>query len=71
MVKTEGVADNWKGVFERNRLVPPHSQTVRLAVDSHSAQSSGFQLSPSRVSAPHLAQVTAPRLGGKIVMDEI
>lgn len=71
MVKTEDVPDNWRGLFERNRLVPPHSQTVRLAVDSHSTQSSGFQLFPSRISAPHLLQVTAPSLGVKILMDEI
>lgn len=71
MVTTEDVPDNWRRVFERNRLVPPHSQTVRLAVDSHSTQSRGFQLSPSRVTAPHLTQVTAPRLRDKILMDEI
>lgn len=71
MVKTEDVPDNWRGVFERNRLVPPHSQTVRLAVDSHSTQSSGFQLFPNRVTAPHLPQVTAPSLGVKILTDEI
>uniref|UniRef100_A0A3Q2W610 Nephronophthisis 4 n=2 Tax=Haplochromini TaxID=319058 RepID=A0A3Q2W610_HAPBU len=28
------MADDWKQVFERNRMVPPHSQTVRLAVES-------------------------------------
>uniref|UniRef100_A0A3B4YMY1 Nephrocystin 4 n=1 Tax=Seriola lalandi dorsalis TaxID=1841481 RepID=A0A3B4YMY1_SERLL len=52
MVKTDDittVADGWKGVFDRSRLVPPPSQTVRLAVDSHFTQSHGFQLSLSRM----------------------
>lgn len=71
MVKTEDVPDNWRGVFERNRLVPPHSQTVRLAVESHSSHSSGFQLFPSRVAAPHLPQVTVPPPRFNILMDEI
>ncbi|CAG01758.1 unnamed protein product [Tetraodon nigroviridis] len=56
MVKTEDVPDNWREVFERKRLVPPHSQTVRLAADRRSTRSSGFQLSPNRVTAPHLSQ---------------
>ncbi|XP_022621655.1 nephrocystin-4 [Seriola dumerili] len=59
MVKTDDittVADGWKGVFDRSRLVPPPSQTVRLAVDSHFTQSHGFQLSLSRVTAAHLPQ---------------
>ena len=67
MVQTEDVPEHWREVFERNRLVPPHSQTVRLALDSHSAQSSGFQLSANRVTAPHLPQVTAPSPGVKIL----
>uniref|UniRef100_A0A3Q3J2N3 Nephronophthisis 4 n=1 Tax=Monopterus albus TaxID=43700 RepID=A0A3Q3J2N3_MONAL len=44
------MADSWREVFERNRLVPPPSQTVRLAVESHFTQSHGFQLILSRVT---------------------
>ncbi|XP_040922087.1 nephrocystin-4 [Toxotes jaculatrix] len=59
MVKTEDVstmADSWRAVFERSRLVPPPSQTVRLAVESHLTQSHGFQLTLSRLTAAHLPQ---------------
>lgn len=66
MVKSEDITDNWREVFESNRWVPPHSQTVRLAVDNHFTQSSGFQLCLHRVTAPHLPQVTSPSLGVKI-----
>ena len=62
MVKTEDVstmADGWTEVFERSRLVPPPSQTVHLAVESHFTQSLGFQLSLNRLTAAHLPQVTA------------
>ncbi|XP_053173093.1 nephrocystin-4 [Scomber japonicus] len=48
------MADGWREVFESSRLVPPHSQTVRLAADRHSNRSQGFQLSLSRLT-------TAPR----------
>lgn len=62
MVKIEDIpsmADDWKQVFERNRMVPPHSQTVRLAVESRFTQSHGFQLTLNRVTATHLpSQVT-------------
>ncbi|XP_044207791.1 nephrocystin-4 isoform X2 [Thunnus albacares] len=56
MVKTEDIstmAEGWREVFESSRLVPPHSQTVRLAADSHSSRSHGFQLSLSRLTAAH------------------
>ncbi|XP_027144584.1 nephrocystin-4 isoform X3 [Larimichthys crocea] len=59
MVKTEDIstmADGWKEVVERSRLVPPPRQTVRLAVESHFTQSQGFQLSLSRLTAAHLPQ---------------
>uniref|UniRef100_A0A3Q1FK88 Nephronophthisis 4 n=1 Tax=Acanthochromis polyacanthus TaxID=80966 RepID=A0A3Q1FK88_9TELE len=59
MVKTEdlaSMADGWREVFERSRLVPPPSQTVRLAGENHLSQSQGFQLNLSRVTAPHLSQ---------------
>lgn len=62
MVKTgdiSTVADGWREVFERSRLVPPPSQTVRLAAESLFTQSHGFQLSLSRLTAAHLPQVTA------------
>ncbi|CAK6954991.1 nephrocystin-4 [Scomber scombrus] len=48
------MAYGWREVFESSRLVPPHSQTVRLAADKHSSRSHGFQLSLSRLT-------TAPR----------
>ncbi|GAA6223460.1 nephrocystin-4 isoform X1 [Lates japonicus] len=50
------MADGWREVFKRSRLVPAPSQTVRLAVESHFTQSHGFQLSLSRLSAVHLPQ---------------
>ncbi|XP_037629345.1 nephrocystin-4 [Sebastes umbrosus] len=59
MVKAEDVftmADGWREVFERSRVVPPPSQTVRLAVESHLIQNQGFQLSLSRLTAAHLPQ---------------
>lgn len=63
MVKSEDVPDRWREVFEGNRWVPAHSQTVRLAADSRLGQSGGFQLGLRRVTAPHLPQVTAPSGG--------
>lgn len=67
MVKSEDVSDDWREVFTKTRLVPPHSQTVRLAVDNRFTRSRGFQLCFNRVTAPHLPQVTAPALGLKMV----
>ncbi|KAM3617205.1 uncharacterized protein V6R79_003322 [Siganus canaliculatus] len=60
MVKTEDIgtmSDGWREAFDRNRLVPPPSQTVRLAAESHISQSNGFQLSLSRLTAAHLPQM--------------
>ncbi|XP_044066903.1 nephrocystin-4 isoform X1 [Siniperca chuatsi] len=51
--------DGWREVFERSRLLPPPSQTVRLAVESHLTQSHGFQLCLSRLTAAHLPQEMA------------
>ncbi|XP_053704783.1 nephrocystin-4 isoform X2 [Synchiropus splendidus] len=48
------MTDEWRGLFERSRLVPASSQTVRLAADRHLSHSCGVQLTLSRVSAPHL-----------------
>ncbi|XP_029292047.1 nephrocystin-4 isoform X2 [Cottoperca gobio] len=59
MVKAEDIstmADGWSKVFERSRVVPPPSQAVRLAVESHFTQSHGFQLSLCRLTAAHLPQ---------------
>lgn len=53
------MADGWREVFESSRLVPPSSQTVRLAADRHFTQSHGFQLSFSRLTAAHRPEVTA------------
>uniref|UniRef100_A0A146WLA6 Nephrocystin-4 n=1 Tax=Fundulus heteroclitus TaxID=8078 RepID=A0A146WLA6_FUNHE len=50
------MADGWGEVFQRNRLVPPCSQTVRLAVENHLTASHGFQLTLSRLTAAHLPQ---------------
>ncbi|XP_016891783.1 nephrocystin-4 isoform X2 [Cynoglossus semilaevis] len=61
MVKASDVstmADSWSESFEKNRVLPPLSQTARLAVDNHLTQSRGFQLSFSRVTAAHLPQET-------------
>lgn len=62
MVKTEDIstmAEGWKEVFDRSRFVPPPSQTVRRAVESHFAKSHGFQLSLDQLTAAHLLQVTS------------
>ncbi|XP_041859708.1 nephrocystin-4 isoform X2 [Melanotaenia boesemani] len=59
MVKTEDisrVADGWNEVFERNRLVPPSSQTARLAVENHFTQSQGFQLTLNRITTASIPQ---------------
>ncbi|XP_042347315.1 nephrocystin-4 [Plectropomus leopardus] len=59
MVQTEDMstmADGWREVFDRSRLVPPPSQTVRRAVESHHSRPRGFQLSLSRLTAAHLPQ---------------
>ncbi|KAM9342563.1 nephrocystin-4 [Pholidichthys leucotaenia] len=59
MVKTEdrpSMAEGWREVFGKQRLVPPPSQTVRLAVDSHFTYSHGLQLSLNRLTAAHIPQ---------------
>ncbi|TNN45842.1 hypothetical protein EYF80_043967 [Liparis tanakae] len=61
MVKAEDaldMADDWKEVFERSRVIPPPGQTARLAADHHLTQPHGFQLGLSRLTAAHLPQVT-------------
>lgn len=61
MVNTEdgsSSGDDWEDVFKRNRLVPPSCQSVLLAVEKHLTSSHGFQLGISRVTGPHLPQVT-------------
>ncbi|KAK9515632.1 hypothetical protein VZT92_026260 [Zoarces viviparus] len=67
MVKTEdtfNMADGWREVFERSRVVPPPSQTVRLALENHFTQSTGLQLHLSRLTAAHLPQ-TQEMSGGE------
>lgn len=62
MVKSEDIscmAASWEELLERSRLVPPSSQTVRLAAENHFTQSQGFQLILNRLTAAHLPQVTA------------
>ncbi|XP_041655501.1 nephrocystin-4 [Cheilinus undulatus] len=44
------MADGWREVFERSRLIPPPRQAVRLAVESHFTQSNGFQLCLNRLT---------------------
>ncbi|XP_026189192.1 nephrocystin-4 isoform X1 [Mastacembelus armatus] len=56
MVKTEDVSTSWREVFEKSRIVPPPSQAVHQAVESHFTQTHGFQLSLTRVTAAHLRQ---------------
>ncbi|KAM9786039.1 nephrocystin-4 [Neosynchiropus ocellatus] len=48
------MADEWREVFGRSRLVPASSQTARLAAERHLSQSCGIQLTLSRVAASHL-----------------
>uniref|UniRef100_A0A672GQB3 Nephronophthisis 4 n=1 Tax=Salarias fasciatus TaxID=181472 RepID=A0A672GQB3_SALFA len=54
MTKTEDAAsctaDGWEEVFDRNRVVPPPSQTVRQVLESHFNTSRGFQFSLHRVT---------------------
>ncbi|KAM7404388.1 hypothetical protein PAMP_011736 [Pampus punctatissimus] len=47
------MADGWRQVFKSSRLVPPPSQTVRLAAERHCTRSEGFQLSLGRLIAAH------------------
>uniref|UniRef100_A0A3B5KZK9 Nephronophthisis 4 n=1 Tax=Xiphophorus couchianus TaxID=32473 RepID=A0A3B5KZK9_9TELE len=51
------MADSWEELFHKNRLVPPSSQTVRLAVENHLTANHGFQLSFSRLTVAQLPQV--------------
>nr|XP_040049231.1 LOW QUALITY PROTEIN: nephrocystin-4 [Gasterosteus aculeatus aculeatus] len=70
MVKTEDtpdMADGWREVFERSRVLPPPSQTVRLALDNHFTQSLGSQLTLSRLTAAHLPQAQETTGGGQEV----
>uniref|UniRef100_A0A8C7GNK4 Nephrocystin 4 n=1 Tax=Oncorhynchus kisutch TaxID=8019 RepID=A0A8C7GNK4_ONCKI len=48
--------DDWKGLFERGRVIPPHSQTVRLAQDSSHTHSQGFQIILKHLDGPHIQQ---------------
>ncbi|XP_054904639.1 nephrocystin-4 isoform X2 [Poeciliopsis prolifica] len=50
------MADSWEELFHKNRLIPPSSQTVRLAVENHLTANHGFQLSFSRLTVAHLPQ---------------
>uniref|UniRef100_A0A3Q2Z2V9 Nephronophthisis 4 n=2 Tax=Hippocampus comes TaxID=109280 RepID=A0A3Q2Z2V9_HIPCM len=61
MVKTEdlsSMADSWRDVFEKGRLIPPSGQMVRQAVDGHLTSSRGVQLTLCRVTAAHLPKAT-------------
>uniref|UniRef100_A0AAQ4S4A1 Nephronophthisis 4 n=1 Tax=Gasterosteus aculeatus aculeatus TaxID=481459 RepID=A0AAQ4S4A1_GASAC len=61
------MADGWREVFERSRVLPPPSQTVRLALDNHFTQSLGSQLTLSRLTAAHLPQAQETTGGGQEV----
>ncbi|CDQ81153.1 unnamed protein product, partial [Oncorhynchus mykiss] len=50
------MTDDWKGLFERGRVIPPHSQTVRLAQDSSHTHSQGFQIILKHLDGPHIQQ---------------
>ncbi|KAK7883996.1 hypothetical protein WMY93_027119 [Mugilogobius chulae] len=59
MVKTEDTltaAERWKQAFDRGRVIPPSRHTTLLAGEKHLSESRGFELSLSRVTAPHLPQ---------------
>ncbi|KAK2851127.1 hypothetical protein Q5P01_007403 [Channa striata] len=58
MVKedTSTMTEGWRRVFDRSRFIPPPSQTVRRALESHCTQSRGFQLCLNRVTVAHLRQ---------------
>ncbi|XP_072306313.1 nephrocystin-4-like [Eucyclogobius newberryi] len=63
MVKTENTVatvewrkHGWKEAFDRGRVVPPSRHTSRLAGEKHLSESLGFELSLSRVRAPHLPE---------------
>ncbi|CAL8368982.1 unnamed protein product [Lota lota] len=49
--------ESWREVFERARVIPPHSQTVRQAQEAHLTASHGFQILLNRVTGPHIQQV--------------
>jgi len=44
---------DWKNAFERNRVIPPHSQTARQAPGS----SQGLQLHLKQIDGLHIRQV--------------
>ncbi|XP_077469932.1 nephrocystin-4 [Stigmatopora argus] len=57
MVKTEelpSMADGWKELFERGRLIPPPEPMLRQSVDSHLTQSRGVQLTLKRCTTAHV-----------------
>ena len=49
--------ESWREVFERARVIPPHSQTVRQSQEAHLTASHGFQILLNRVTGPHTQQV--------------
>ncbi|XP_056158185.1 nephrocystin-4 [Lampris incognitus] len=51
--------DEWKELFESSRVIPPHSQTARLAKEAHHTRSHGFQITVARLVGPHLQQELA------------
>ncbi|CAL8252446.1 unnamed protein product [Arctogadus glacialis] len=48
--------ESWREVFERARVIPPHSQTVRQSQEAHLTASHGFQILLNRVTGPHIQQ---------------
>ncbi|XP_055021541.1 nephrocystin-4 [Boleophthalmus pectinirostris] len=62
MVKPEEPASGarpWEEVFARGRVIPPSRHTSRAAGENQPRESRGFELSLSRVTAPHLPQEPA------------
>uniref|UniRef100_A0A674EM24 Nephrocystin 4 n=1 Tax=Salmo trutta TaxID=8032 RepID=A0A674EM24_SALTR len=55
------MTDDWKGLFERGRVIPPHSQTVRQAQDSSHTHSQGFQIILKHLDGPHIQRVEGSR----------
>ncbi|XP_034151686.1 nephrocystin-4 isoform X2 [Esox lucius] len=50
------MTDDWKSLFARGRVIPPHSQTVRKAQDSCLSHPQGFQITLNHVDVPHIQQ---------------
>lgn len=64
------MTDDWKGLFERGRVIPPHSQTVRQAQDSFHTHSQGFQIILKHLDGPHIQRVGLRRICINLASEE-